>query len=383
MGPGADPARCRRPASVPRTRCSARESDGVRTHCRPHSPSVTPSRPPPPTPTGSASCTLYDGATADRAVPGDRTEPGRRGRHGTRARTTRCASWTGSPAWTAPICCRACAVNCWRGWAVTPRQPTSSTAAAANDHNDLERDVLDEQGRYARSDSMTTVRAVLFDYSGTLFRLEEDDSWFAGMRGRRAGRRRSRPGRADAPADRADGTVRRHGRRADRRLASTATWPRTCTARPTCTCCANPAWPTTTPSRSTTCSSTRRPGRRIPTPPTVLAGLHRQGIKTAVVSNIAFDVRPAFASIGVADDVDEFVLSFEVGAVKPQPGDLPDRAVPAGRGRLGRADGRRQRGGRRRGPGASAVRFALVDPLPTDQRPDGLIEALRAHGVAV
>ena len=25
------------------------------------------------------------------------------------------------------------------------------------------------------------VRAVLFDYSGTLFRLEEDDSWFEGM----------------------------------------------------------------------------------------------------------------------------------------------------------------------------------------------------------
>ncbi|MCW2558572.1 MAG: putative hydrolase, haloacid dehalogenase-like family, partial [Mycobacterium sp.] len=28
---------------------------------------------------------------------------------------------------------------------------------------------------------MTTLRAVLFDYSGTLFRLEESDSWFAGM----------------------------------------------------------------------------------------------------------------------------------------------------------------------------------------------------------
>ena len=26
------------------------------------------------------------------------------------------------------------------------------------------------------------VQAVLFDYSGTLFRLEEDDSWFEGMK---------------------------------------------------------------------------------------------------------------------------------------------------------------------------------------------------------
>ena len=29
--------------------------------------------------------------------------------------------------------------------------------------------------------TMTRVQAVLFDYSGTLFRLEEDESWFAGM----------------------------------------------------------------------------------------------------------------------------------------------------------------------------------------------------------
>jgi FMN phosphatase YigB (HAD superfamily) len=28
---------------------------------------------------------------------------------------------------------------------------------------------------------MTTTRAVLFDFSGTLFRLEEDDSWFTGI----------------------------------------------------------------------------------------------------------------------------------------------------------------------------------------------------------
>ncbi len=33
----------------------------------------------------------------------------------------------------------------------------------------------------------------------------------------------------------------------------------------------------------------------------VLKGLHRQGIKTAVVSNISFDLRPAFGAIGVAD----------------------------------------------------------------------------------
>ena len=82
----------------------------------------------------------------------------------------------------------------------------------------------------------------------------------------------------------------------------------------------------------------------------VLEGLHRQGIKTAVVSNIAFDVRPAFESIGAAGFVDEFVLSFEVGAVKPDAGDLRDRVGPARGGCRARGHGRRQRRGRRRRP---------------------------------
>src|SRR5829696_7342784 len=74
----------------------------------------------------------------------------------------------------------------------------------------------------------------------------------------------------------------------------------------------------------------------------VLKSLRRQDIKNAVVSNIAFDVRPAFEAIGAAGDVDEFVLSFEVGAVKPSPGDLRDRADAAETRWRIRGDGRRQ-----------------------------------------
>ena len=114
----------------------------------------------------------------------------------------------------------------------------------------------------------------------------------------------------------------------------------------------------------------------------VLAGLHRQGIHTAVVSNIAFDVRPAFTRLGAAADVDEFVLSFEVGAVKPSPEifqtALARLGVPAEDalmvGDSEEADG---------GAVAVGCRFALVDPLPTEQRPDGLIAALRASGIAL
>ena len=114
----------------------------------------------------------------------------------------------------------------------------------------------------------------------------------------------------------------------------------------------------------------------------VLDCLHRRGIKTAVVSNIAFDVRPAFQAIGAADDVDEFVLSFEVGAVKP------DAAIfEAALTRLGVAaedavmvgDSEEADGGAR----ALGCGFLLVDPLPTSQRTDALRTALTGYGIVL
>ena len=112
----------------------------------------------------------------------------------------------------------------------------------------------------------------------------------------------------------------------------------------------------------------------------VLSGLHRRGVKTAVVSNIAFDLRPAFEALGTAGFVDDFVLSFEVGAVKPDPAIFQaalDRLdVPAGRtlmvGDSDEADG---------GARALGCGFALVDPLPTWERVDGLTVALEEHGL--
>ena len=87
-------------------------------------------------------------------------------------------------------------------------------------------------------------------------------------------------------------------------------------------------------------------------------------------------MRPAFASIGGGESshVDEFVLSFEVGAVKPNPEifetALSRLGVPAADalmvGDSDEADG---------GAVAVGARFCLVDPLPTDQRPDGLTKS--------
>ena len=223
------------------------------------------------------------------------------------------------------------------------------------------------------------VRAVLFDYSGTLFRLEEDDSWFKGMEvderevdghvQAELMRRLTAPtGRSDEMTQEAyEAWVNRDlephlhreaylhvlrksglpGHQAEalyERVINPTSWT---------------AYPDTAE---------------------VLRGLHSQGIKTAVVSNIAFDVRPAFEAIGAAGDVDEFVLSFEVGAVKPRPA-IFETAMT----RLGVAseytvmvgDSEEADGGAR----ALGCGFVLVDPLPTAQRRDGLRTALTDYGV--
>ena len=225
------------------------------------------------------------------------------------------------------------------------------------------------------------VRAVLFDYSGTLFRLEEDDSWFAGMQ---------------VDEREVDGHVQ-----AELMRRMTAPTGQHVAMPPD----AYHAWVNRDLAphlhREAYLHVLRESGvahdqaealyglmidpmNWTPYPDTadVLAGLHRQGIKTAVVSNIAFDVRPAFEAVGAADYVDAFVLSFEVGAVKPdaaifeaaltQLGVAAEDAVMVGDSE--EADG---------GAQALGCGFLLVDPLPTTQRADGLRSALTGYGVVL
>jgi HAD superfamily hydrolase (TIGR01509 family) len=51
----------------------------------------------------------------------------------------------------------------------------------------------------------------------------------------------------------------------------------------------------------------------------VLRRLRRAGVAVAMVSNIGFDLRPMAAALGIADLVDAYALSCEVGACKPAP----------------------------------------------------------------
>jgi HAD superfamily hydrolase (TIGR01493 family) len=103
------------------------------------------------------------------------------------------------------------------------------------------------------------------------------------------------------------------------------------------------------------------------------------GLPVCVLSNIAWDIRPTFARHGM--DVDAFVLSFEEGVVKPDPkifaiaceriGVAPADALMVGDSE--EADG---------GAAALGCRFARVAPVAPAERPDALLNALIAHGVA-
>jgi HAD superfamily hydrolase (TIGR01509 family) len=225
------------------------------------------------------------------------------------------------------------------------------------------------------------VQAVLFDFSGTLFRLEEDDSWFEGI---------------EVDERHVDGHVQ-----AELMRRLTAPTGRSVEMTPQ----AHQAWidrdlephlhreaylHVLRESGLADHHAEALYGRVIdpsswtPYPDTaeVLKGLHRQGVKTAVVSNIAFDVRPAFVAIGAGDHVDEFVLSFEFGAIKPDAAifetALARLGVEAAHavmvGDSAEADG---------GARAVGCGFILVDPLPTVERTDGLKSALTDFGMEV
>jgi putative hydrolase of the HAD superfamily len=103
----------------------------------------------------------------------------------------------------------------------------------------------------------------------------------------------------------------------------------------------------------------------------VLEALQRRGVRVAVISNIGWDLRPVFRAHGLDTAVDTYVLSYEHGIQKPDPalfriacdalGTDPHDVLMVGDDR--RADA-----------GAAALGCAVqfVEHLPADRRPDGL-----------
>lgn len=103
----------------------------------------------------------------------------------------------------------------------------------------------------------------------------------------------------------------------------------------------------------------------------VLSGLRAAGVPVAVVSNIAWDIRNVFRHYGVEDLVDEFVLSYVEGVVKPDPkiftvacqriGVAPEHALMVG-------DSPENDGGAE----TIGCATAIVEPVRTAQRPSAL-----------
>ncbi|PPK70641.1 HAD-IA family hydrolase [Actinokineospora auranticolor] len=125
------------------------------------------------------------------------------------------------------------------------------------------------------------------------------------------------------------------------------------------------------------------PASWVPYPDTdaALRLLRARGIPVAVVSNIAWDLRATFAHRGLDGLVDEYVLSYAEGVVKPDA-----KIFTVACERIGRAPADTLMvGDSAAADGAAAAigcRFERVEPQATANRPDALLGALRAHGIA-
>jgi len=104
------------------------------------------------------------------------------------------------------------------------------------------------------------------------------------------------------------------------------------------------------------------------------------GLLIAVVSNIGWDIRVVLNKFGVAHLVDEVVLSYEEGVIKPDPKIFLTACERLGidpRDVLMVGDSEEADGGAR----AVGAKVAIVEALVTAERPTALVDSLRSHGI--
>lgn len=156
-------------------------------------------------------------------------------------------------------------------------------------------------------------RAVLFDFAGTLAMPEERDAWLAAagvsVDGDLAARLEAvgRPGPTPAvvPAALAEVYAARDDDPVSHRAAYTGLF----------STLVDPATAERLYGRTLIPGGWRLYTDALAT----LRALRERGIATAVVSNVGFDLRPVLDGLGLSSLLDAVVLSYEVGAIKPDP----------------------------------------------------------------
>ena len=220
-----------------------------------------------------------------------------------------------------------------------------------------------------------TLRAVIFDFSGTLFRLEENPSWYSDLTDADG-----TPFDLSAQAELMRRMTAPTGRIAELGDEFIEAWEN----RDLDPELHRKVYVEVLRSSGVPVPQAERlyarmidPQQWTPYPDAaeVLRRLPEQGLKVGVISNIAFDIRPAFDRLEISRHVDAFLLSYLEEVIKPDPkiflracerlGVAPEEALMVGDSE--EADG---------GAADVGCQVAIVDPAPTAERPEGLIDAV-------
>jgi HAD superfamily hydrolase (TIGR01509 family) len=220
-----------------------------------------------------------------------------------------------------------------------------------------------------------TVSGVMFDFSGTLFRLEIAESWLAESQGDEAGAE-ALMHMLTAPA----------GRGTHLPPHMVADWARrdldADLHRAVYTESLRQAGLTAPGAAEAGYRELVSPNNWAPYPDAraVLERLRDKNIPVAVVSNIAWDIRTAFDRFDLTGLVAEFVLSYQEGTVKPA-----EKIFRVACERLGidPADALMVGDSPEADGGATALGcpVEIVAPVATVERPDALLTALARHGL--
>ncbi|MEV6015013.1 MULTISPECIES: HAD-IA family hydrolase [unclassified Streptomyces] len=223
-----------------------------------------------------------------------------------------------------------------------------------------------------------TFKGVLFDFSGTLFRVEDTESWLRAVLAE-SGHTLPDPelaqkARALDEAGALAGGARPAGPVPDHLLAAWEARDHSAEQHRAAFTGVSRQVPLPDPALYEALYDRHmRPAAWTPYPDAaeVLAGLRERGLAVGVVSNIGWDLRPVFREHGLDPYVGTYVLSYEHGVQKPDPRLFATACAGLGiapRDTLMVGDDRRADGG------AVALGCAVhfVDHLPAAERPDGL-----------